>query len=522
MKRNRDTGVLSRRVFVGQLAVASVLASRTSRAISAEGDAPFDFYISPTGSDTNPGTLEEPWAITALSEKGELYAGKRVGLLDGTYRLYELCAATGWNNGGVTIPSGATGTQSEPTVIQAVNLHGVVVTGNNGANAYPDSNAPLLAVRAEWVEIRNLRFFQSHVTCISAQADNLLVERCWADDIDGTRQAGFPHGDNIGFVRDGGVFVRGLTVRNCLVEHVRNETLAGSDPSDYVPELSTNAACIGPMFNVVDILIENCTFKHAGAAFYPKRNESNYIFRYNFCYNLTKPVFGIDRVDIAKEFGALPAEYTVRKSECYGNVFVKCFNFDDYGPQAGQWANDLDLFHNTIVYQHSSSVLWGYRNTNDDVPERDITWNVYNNLFVVGSEGSLAVWFSREAASEPWPDRAGIWNFNGFSHFLSFRDRVINETWTSLSAWQAACGLDANSLESANVAFVGASDLSEDPTDYELSDSSAFRNAGRAGGLMVGAPVDMGAWGIAERVGHGFDAAEEASPPSPPTDLRAL
>jgi hypothetical protein len=53
----------------------------------------FDFYISPTGSDGNPGTLKKLWAITAINTRRADYAGKRIGLLDGTYNLYALCQA---------------------------------------------------------------------------------------------------------------------------------------------------------------------------------------------------------------------------------------------------------------------------------------------------------------------------------------------------------------------------------------------------------------------------------------------
>src|SRR5262249_29274500 len=48
----------------------------------------FDFYIDPSGSDLNDGSLAHPWAITALNTKQSTYAGLRVGLLNGTYDVY--------------------------------------------------------------------------------------------------------------------------------------------------------------------------------------------------------------------------------------------------------------------------------------------------------------------------------------------------------------------------------------------------------------------------------------------------
>ena len=44
----------------------------------------FDYYIATTGSDTNPGTLASPWAITGINSKQATYAGKRLGIVAGT------------------------------------------------------------------------------------------------------------------------------------------------------------------------------------------------------------------------------------------------------------------------------------------------------------------------------------------------------------------------------------------------------------------------------------------------------
>src|ERR1700721_4657316 len=48
----------------------------------------FDYYISPTGSDSNPGTQASPWAITSLQDTNSnnaRMAGKKVGMIAGTY-----------------------------------------------------------------------------------------------------------------------------------------------------------------------------------------------------------------------------------------------------------------------------------------------------------------------------------------------------------------------------------------------------------------------------------------------------
>src|ERR1700722_14786747 len=71
------------------LATAVPMLIRTARAQTTS----YNFYISPTGSDSNPGTLTSPWSINAINTKQSTYAGKSVGVLPGTYNIYALCHA---------------------------------------------------------------------------------------------------------------------------------------------------------------------------------------------------------------------------------------------------------------------------------------------------------------------------------------------------------------------------------------------------------------------------------------------
>jgi hypothetical protein len=89
------TGALSRRdvLRAGGLIIPAALVVPAWLSRTAYAATTFDYYISPSGSDSNPGTSSQPWAITALNTKQSLYSGKRVGLLDGTYNVYSLFAA---------------------------------------------------------------------------------------------------------------------------------------------------------------------------------------------------------------------------------------------------------------------------------------------------------------------------------------------------------------------------------------------------------------------------------------------
>src|SRR6185437_66939 len=100
-------------------------ARRGKGSVSSSVGQTFDFYISPTGDDSNAGTLLSPWSVTALNSKQATYTGKRVGFLPGTYQrgtaggvqttLYSLLQAAANNFTPVISVNG--GTVGSPTYI---------------------------------------------------------------------------------------------------------------------------------------------------------------------------------------------------------------------------------------------------------------------------------------------------------------------------------------------------------------------------------------------------------------------
>ena len=65
-------------------AVAMALPFGKMRRAFAAPPSTFDYYISVDGDDNNPGTLTQPWSITALNSKMSLYGGKSVGIIGNT------------------------------------------------------------------------------------------------------------------------------------------------------------------------------------------------------------------------------------------------------------------------------------------------------------------------------------------------------------------------------------------------------------------------------------------------------
>src|SRR6185312_12245898 len=82
-------------LLVGVSAMPLGILSLLSRPAHAQTPTTFDYYLSPAGNDSNPGTLTSPWAITSLqtsSANWSKLAGKRIGLLPGTYNVGPMMA----------------------------------------------------------------------------------------------------------------------------------------------------------------------------------------------------------------------------------------------------------------------------------------------------------------------------------------------------------------------------------------------------------------------------------------------
>jgi hypothetical protein len=155
---------------VSLVEISGKLAFASGSIAAASGSQTFNYFISPTGSDTNAGTFSSPWAITSLSAyafnannvaNNASIAGKRVGLLPGTYSIVSLLETWATHigpNGGDSsyygdgysilfcLPSGSAGS---PTYIGGCNSSGVYAPGNvtiDGGNAQVNSNAVLVPV----------------------------------------------------------------------------------------------------------------------------------------------------------------------------------------------------------------------------------------------------------------------------------------------------------------------------------------------------------------------------------------
>lgn len=153
---NQNNGVTNHLIIV--FVLATILLSTVASPALAQS-AGRVFYVSPTGSDLNPGTQSAPWQ-TIGKAAATLIAGDTAMVLDGTYDEPSI----GISN---------SGTQSNPITIKAQNRRQAILASRSGCN-------PSMSIHGSWIVIDGLRFTISpnNPGCASPNSATVYI-RCW-------------------------------------------------------------------------------------------------------------------------------------------------------------------------------------------------------------------------------------------------------------------------------------------------------------------------------------------------------
>lgn len=527
------SGALSRRDILragGLLLPASAVVpgffAGTSHAATAGG---FDYYISTTGVDTNPGTLAAPWAITAINTKQSIYAGKRLGIVAGTYDVSSMMNPTNHTpvlniNGGVPgVPTyiassdtsgnysaraatldakGASGSygggnSNVSSIIgqsagpnQGVNwgnwtLDGLKLTGFSlwaiHIGSYDGTGGPVPSAIIQNCEIFGGNAQSSTVasgvnlaSIINYTSVNSLISNCYIHDNVGWN-------DNIHFV---GILVWGLltptiglTIQQCTL--VNTGTIYGkSDPGPGSAMCGTT---------IQQCYIDMTSKTPSGGQVMGIEGFCNgagtpltlSVFRNNIIVGGNGMILECQEVSGADQwFGAM---------SCYNNTWVL-----GAGGQSGGnvgfrfWENSglsrLFAFYNNLIYDNGVTSLspYGYMDSNVD-GFAVLDFNVYgtlNNFTTRGSGGSAAT----------------------------------ASTSQTFASWKAATGGDAHSIANSTNPFTNKGGLA---LQYQVQAGSPAYQAGRVGGVASGAVCNVGAWdGTVSNVGCNFSAGMKV-PDSP-------
>jgi hypothetical protein len=516
----------------------------------AQTTSTFDYYVSPTGNDANPGTVAQPWAITSLSLRSYnsnnvanclKQAGKRVGFLPGTYDV--------------------SGLMYNDPVSGALQLIG----GTAGANtvwASSDANGNY-SPRTATIDAKGKSgLFGGHIASGPGTWDGPVISHTGSYPsnyatgyavIDGLRVIGYSYkGIRVGGASsgDGPRITAPVTIQNCEF------TGQGWNSGDYTD-------------NMVSVWIDGCT----GAV------VSNNYLHDNLGQGGTSSADHLNAIifwtciDCTAQYNTCVASGSIYGKEVanqgsiiqYNYVDASMYTLNSTAIQDFTGANTAGLTHTTIIRNNILITQGGTAGGGCAIGWPTLSNNygystpvkVYNNTIIcTGNSGPVVVWATEQAGGSgmqafQWfnniyvrGNATGSWN--GFGNF--YTNPGAPQVWdynlvptsgtswtlyqngaltTALVSYQSAAAFSAGLAANGGISGAEAHTISGVPTfvgasggalakQYQLSSTSPGKGTGSSNGTPSGSACDMGAWGNgATQIGCNFTAGSTASTPVP-------
>lgn len=478
----------SRREFLRYGAVAagtSLLAPLWPRWASAQTVATYDYYISTSGSDSNAGTQAAPWAITSLlpgSANRTKMAGKRVGVLPGTYSVIGVIGGSTNNSFGSPVLDVPPGSAASPTILQSTVPLGAIIDGGLTDTNAP-SRPPLLGhvnpgdgyYTIDGFEVRNANDRLISVGGGTAAGSNpnclgVTVKNCFVHGVTSTSS---------------GANSTGITLYACSGALVQNNYVTG-----IVNSNNRNSGI--ETWSTVNSVIEYNTvvMSNAGASpiYIKNAGQRDMTVRYNYVDTTGASSLGGSGA-VAWDLGGTAAD----TSSLHNNIFVTAQPFQvgimTGGPNSTE---NQQIYNNTFVGTPNWSTggvrPWGAAGV----------LTHYNNIYQRGAGGGGGRGDLDVNASE-----LTLSDYNLFPASPSLGVTPDGSTayptlYSALATWGAALppgcvGKDAHSMLGAP-SFAGGSPVLP-AYKYQLASGSAGMGAGRSNGQSSGSMCDMGAWG---------------------------
>jgi hypothetical protein len=456
----------------------------------------FDYYISPTGSDSNPGTQASPWAITSLQDtnpNNSKIASKKVGLLAGTYPTSGLQSGSSPGDYQHPVFNLPQGTGGSPTVLQSVSGPGTVTLDNSSST----TSNPLIGQNP------NLAGYWT-IDGITIKGNNSTAQAFLV----AGRYNAFSYTNSSA----GAAF--GITVQNC---EIYNLNITGPNGSNYGAMImqGTNGAIIvnnyiHDVYKPADPTHCHCyeeygclgsqihynTFANTSGGMDLKAGVSGADVAYNYFYNCTGTsgvVGAICGADGAEGNPNGPGTANV----AHHNIFDSCASIHscDVNNISSQ---NLYYYNNTIYDTRSGS------NVVADLRSSAIS-KFYNNILVTAANTGGGTYGTLAVSSGQW---ANVSNNCYFLH-SSTGGWGQSALYNSLSAWQASSGSpDAHSI-AANPVFTSTIAPGAGTAQFKLGSGSPCLGAGTSG-------VNIGAWdGTVTQIGYSLSTSHTPTPASP-------
>lgn len=440
----------------------------------------FDYYIGPSGSDSNPGTQSQPWAITALNTKRTTYAGKRVGLLDGTYDLVAILGqpTADFSTNQLVV---AGGSASSPTVVGAVNSLMAIIDGNRPA-CTSGAECGIIGPGGSYVTFDGLKIVRANYRAMvnySGGGNNIIVQNCHF--YDQVFEVGTGGGKN-----SATIFMQGKS--NCVIRNSRIEI--GGAPID------SNRHAFIQFYDSTDCVVEYCTI--IGSSSPPSgngvhfKNGSNHRMTVRYCY-IDRSASSANGTSKDCIQWSCESAGTDGSETCHHNVLINSNGSCLYSSGAN---NAWQIYNNTLIGNPTYAEA-GLDRLDAGNPT---SVNIYNNVFSRGSTGyrgditigSIAV--------------LGTMDHNLYDSNPAPKISIYNgSTYSSLSSWQSASGKDLTSIASSLSFFLGTG---VEAARYQLSSSVLS--------AVISNLTQLGAWGSgATQVGCSFTGTGIRVPAAP-------
>jgi len=496
-----------------------------SRIASAQTTS-FDFYISPSGSDTNSGTKSSPWSLTALNSKRSTYAGKRVGLLPGVYNIASYQGVYSGTSAYVPAFSIAGGDATHQTVIQSTIPLGAIFDCGGTSTSNPNG-VPVIGCHQQQSSGSLGGTLQGYITI-----DGLEIRNWYYGPI----VVGYINSASTPTVR-----CSGIVVQNCYIHGGTNQ-ITQENPTGITIE-----ACDGALIqnNFITDLTDS-TYRGMGIEQWTSVNS---LIQYN---------------TIVSTGNGLTGGIGIKNNANHDNTIR--YNFIDLsaepgsrGPNSGirvdstGASTSVDTVNNNVVIAQipvgpALIVVGGYPLT----PSRQV-W--FNNTLVstitatdsaivrdsavferYGATGVIQFWNNILTHVGTGPGRGDIQSNKTAFGLIDYNFYpATNPVWnlcadgahygggqgsaSSLPAWRLLCasaspaslGMDAHSLTAATPGFTASGTRA---AQYKLATGSPCIGAGSVNGTTTGSACDLGAWGNgATRIGS--DISLVAAPSRP-------
>lgn len=442
----------------------------------------FQYYISPSGSDSNPGTASQPWAITALNTKRSTYAGTSVGLMDGTYNIRSILLAAGPTGGDYDNPALdiAGGTSGSPTIIKAVNARQAVITAKSGST-YGNTTAvnAMLAhtgqVNRGYVEFDGLKITGTNRWCIRVGIKNssqskflgIKVRNCEFTDCNATAHFG------------SGINIEALEMNSCRGYEITNNYWHDSvglsvGSADHYAAAVTWDSDSG--------LWEYNTSKSSGGGFFAKADgQYGCTLRYNYLDQT-----GLSQSSAIQDFNGFNGS-AATTTDIHHNVLIGdlCRWGTDVSSNVPASADQNRLWNNVLISTEGGASRGGIIKT---VAGR---LRLFNNIIVDQASGDHGM-FSVNIDAAAVFDRNLYYSTTASYQWQTYASASATSPtgYASFAAWKTATGYDANSPTPADPLFVPSG---TDALRYQLQGSSPAKNIGLTNGNS-GSTCDAGAW----------------------------